>query len=527
MSDLKIHELVERVSQEFNGILRANLYEIGLSDEELIKLRKRKRELRTALKNCGIGDDNAKSYIKTCIRDILTKKLHIDRNNIEAYIEFSSFDSLSVREKFDIILYVYSKEYKKHAFIELIDKYNLLEPVVISDDFSYKITEDDIEEIYESENIYLKFLDKLELLVQRVYAEYKGLGVIDEIRDMVIDGVSGGVSGNEKMFNSIWVFVRGITLHLDFLTFENESELQRICMNIYRYGFPGQFSMARGYVVNEMKDHSRVVVVRPPFSESYAFFVRKFNTIDNKDISKLVTEPGSEIAIKVLKYLVKGCQVIGITGAQGSGKTTMLMSLIGFIHPAYTLRIQEMAFELHLRDIYPERNILTFCETDTVKGQDALDLQKKTDGAVNILGEVASAPVSSWLVQMSMVGSLFTMFTHHAKTTKALVKYMRNCLLSTGAFTNERIAEEQVVDAINFDIHMEKDIDGHRYIERITQIVPCKSSNTSDLYKSVDIVRYIDGAYCLCNNISEERRCEIFKYLTLQDKEEYNALFGV
>jgi len=105
-----------------------------------------------------------------------------------------------------------------------------------------------------------------------------------------------------------------------------------------------------------------------------------------------------------------------------------------------------------------------------------LDLQKKTDGTVNILGEVASAPVSSWLVQMSMVGSLFTMFTHHAKTTKALIKYMRNCLLSHGAFTNERIAEEQVVDAINFDIHMEKDITGHEYIERITEIVPRENS---------------------------------------------------
>jgi len=268
-----------------------------------------------------------------------------------------------------------------------------------------------------------------------------------------------------------------------------------------------------------------VVVVRPPFSESFAFFVRKFNTIENHTVKELLTDEGSDIVENVIKFIVKGCRVVGITGAQGSGKTTMLMALIGFIHPAYTLRIQEMAFELHLREVYPDRNILTFRETDTVNGQDALDLQKKTDGTVNILGEVASAPVSSWLVQMSMVGSLFTMFTHHAKTTKALIKYMRNCLLSHGAFTNERIAEEQVVDAINFDIHMEKDIKGHRYIERITEIVPLE--NSSELYRTRDIVRYIDGRYILGDKISENTKKEIFRYLSSDEQEEYNVIFGL
>jgi len=522
----KIDELIFRVSDEFNGILRANLYEIGLNDDEMTKLKKRKREMRTALKNCGIGDLDAKNYIKSCIKDILIKKINITEENIEEYISFSNVDKLSVREKFDILLYCYKKEEGDYALVSLCDKYRLAEPVQNKDNsFSYYVSVDAIEDIFEEERIYLSFVDKLEILVQRVYAGYKGLGVIDELRDMVIDGISGGVSGTEDMLNSIWIFIKGKTVHLQFLEFESEKELERICMNIYRFGYPGQFSMARGYVVNEMKDHSRVVVVRPPFSESFAFFVRKFNTIENHTVKELLTDEGSDIVENVIKFIVKGCRVVGITGAQGSGKTTMLMALIGFIHPAYTLRIQEMAFELHLREVYPDRNILTFRETDTVNGQDALDLQKKTDGTVNILGEVASAPVSSWLVQMSMVGSLFTMFTHHAKTTKALIKYMRNCLLSHGAFTNERIAEEQVVDAINFDIHMEKDIKGHRYIERITEIVPLE--NSSELYRTRDIVRYIDGRYILGDKISENTKKEIFRYLSSDEQEEYNVIFGL
>ena len=52
------------------------------------------------------------------------------------------------------------------------------------------------------------------------------------------------------------------------------------------------------------------------------------------------------------------------------------------------------------------------------------------------------------------------------------MKALRNNLLQTGVFTNEKIAEQQVADVVNFDIHMNKDISGHRYIERITEIIP-------------------------------------------------------
>ena len=76
---------------------------------------------------------------------------------------------------------------------------------------------------------------------------------------------------------SVWVFYRGVSLHLAFLSFGTMQELKRVCQNIYKYNHPGQLSEASGYKVNEMKDGSRVVVVRPPFAESWAFFVRKFD----------------------------------------------------------------------------------------------------------------------------------------------------------------------------------------------------------------------------------------------------------
>ena len=86
-------------------------------------------------------------------------------------------------------------------------------------------------------------------MVHRLYQLYKGNGVIDEIRDMHIDGVSGGVSGipkdcagNEesmldmpKSYESVWIFFRGKSVHLSFLSFGSEKELIRVCKNIYKY----------------------------------------------------------------------------------------------------------------------------------------------------------------------------------------------------------------------------------------------------------------------------------------------------
>ena len=155
----------------------------------------------------------------------------------------------------------------------------------------------------------------------------------------------------------------------------------------------------------------------------------------------------------------------------------MLMAMIENIYETMNLRITETAFELHLRKIYPTRNILSMRETETIAGQECLDVQKKTDGSVNIIGEVATDPVASWMIQSAQVASKFTLFTHHAKTFPNLVTALRNSMLRAGVFTDEKTAEEQVVQVLNFDIHLVKDFRGRRYIERVTECIPIEEKN--------------------------------------------------
>lgn len=489
----RIDTLVEYVKNAFNDMIKTNLYAMNISREEFEKRVQNKNQIRKALKTCIYGDINAKNYVKDCIRDILLKLYKLDENNIDRIINFSRPGELTAQDKFEILIYQYKKEHGYRALEKLIVENDLdnQKPDEDGDGVRYIITAEEIEQAFisKSQKI-LSFEDKLNIIVQRIYQDYKGYSVIDEIRDMKIDGVSGGVSGIPSSFfqevrysndlltklpssyDSVWIFFKGKTIHLSFLSFGSEQELKRVCKNIYRYNNPGQLSETNGYKVNEMKDGSRVVVARPPFCESWVFFVRKFESAENKQPEDLIADKNNMLPIGCMKWLIKGCRVTAVTGFQGTGKTTLLMSIVKFINHTYTLRIQEMAFELHLRKLYPFRNIVSFRETATVTGQEGLDLQKKTDGTVNIMGEVATAPVASWMIQMAQVASLFTIFTHHAKTAEDLVLALRNNLLQTGVFSNEKVAEKQVAEIVNFDIHLYKDVSGHRYIQRITEIIP-------------------------------------------------------
>ncbi|MCM3495043.1 Flp pilus assembly complex ATPase component TadA [Paenibacillus lactis] len=490
------------VKETLHQLTHSQLSDLGLHEEEYRRRLNKRSELRRALKGCVTGDVLDKAYVKDFMKELLVKYLGVNETNIDQAIPFEHPAMLTPQDQFEIILYLYKQNHGQDALSMLLETYDLARPRVLpgyGNDSVYAVTADDIAYIYESEQRPLRFQEKLDIVVQRIYQEYKGFSVIDELRDQRIDGVSGGVSGvleDSRMeafpyghdgfgwwrgnleqeqqatgCESVWVFYRGISLHLSFLSFGSMLELKRVCQNIYKYNHPGQLSEASGYKVNEMKDGSRVVVVRPPFAESWAFFVRKFD-LPKALLDQLITGDGSELAVGLLQYLMKGSRITAITGAQGSGKTTLLMAMVGHIYATYTLRVQEMAFELHLRKIYSRRNILSFRETEHITGQAGLDLQKKTDGTVNILGEVASDEVAAWMIQMSQVASLFTVFTHHAKTFKDLVQSLRNSLLKSGVFRQERIAEEQVAGVINFDIHLKRDAFGNRYIERITECIP-------------------------------------------------------
>ncbi len=338
--------MIKFIKKRLDEITKINLYDIGLSEEELKRRKNKKYELKKALKGCTYGDVNDKKYVKELIYDLLSKEYGVNETNISRVLPFDTPSLLTAQDKFDILIHEYKKTFAYEALTEMIKKYNLavLKYVEGESKPCYVITEEEINDIYEKENFELDFTDKLEVIVQRIYQQYKGFSSIDEVRDMNIDGISGGVSGLPESFlsqvaqtdgdylrqameakipracDSIWIMFQGKSIRLAFLSFGTEAELKRVCQNIYKYNNPGQLSDTNGYKINEMKDGSRVVVVRPSMSETWAFFVRKFD-VKRASLEQMYRKAsGGDELIDLLKFLVKGARIISLTGEQGCRK---------------------------------------------------------------------------------------------------------------------------------------------------------------------------------------------------------------
>ena len=112
-----------------------------------------------------------------------------------------------------------------------------------------------------------------------------------------------------------------------------------------------------------------------------------------------------------------------------------------------------------------------------------------------------------FLVQIAQNASAFTLFTHHAKDTTALIHYIRNSLLMQGNFRNEVIALKQAVNSVRINIHVKKNQYGVRYIDKISEIVP----SDSDEAFTERLVAYKSGdKYVLKDELSRETQEAIY-----------------
>ena len=504
--------LLQAIKNDFTQLLRVNL-NIGpfLMKERLVRI-ERREELREALRTCGSGNEASKIFVKSHITTLLADKYKISEENIHLFLKEDS------EYRFKVILEKYINRYGRSGLEKLIERYF---PEIAKED--KKIIDEKMLNRAFGRFGYgnASFPGKMDILCQKIYENYKGNGIIDTLLPLVIDGISGGVSSDNGKFY-VWIMYKGNSVSLSFLKFKSETEIKRICKNLCKgYGM-GQLSERRGYVVAELADGSRASISRPPFCESWSFFIRKFRTENILELEDIITGEGSENIIKLIKYLVIGERLIAVTGEQGSGKTTLLASMVKYIPEWLNIRVAEMSFELHLRQRLPGRNIVSFKETEGVNVQEGLDFTKKTDGNVTILGEVATMQAVLFLVQIAQNASAFTLFTHHAKDTTTLIYYIRNSLLMQGNFRNEKVALMQAVSSVRINIHVKKNSYGERYIEKISEIIPCESEEgfMEKVIAYNNKVRYIlkdepsrETEEAVYERLSENEALEFIKYI--------------
>ncbi|HEY2493596.1 MAG TPA: pilus assembly protein CpaF, partial [Paenibacillus sp.] len=254
-----IDSMTDFVKTTLHELTHSQLSDLGLHEEEYKRRLNKRSELRKALKGCISGDLYDKQYVKQFMADLLVKSYGLNATSVDEAIPFEQSHLLNAQDQFEIVLYLFRQRYHQDAFSQLLEKYNLDEPRIVQgygDDPIYAIVAEDIHTLFHTEYRVLSFEEKVEIVVQRIYQQYKGFSVVDELRDQRIDGVSGGVNGVSgyeseidwyvsqnvnrvdlpvKGIDSVWVFYKGKSIHLGFLSFGSELELKRVCQNIYKY----------------------------------------------------------------------------------------------------------------------------------------------------------------------------------------------------------------------------------------------------------------------------------------------------
>lgn len=484
--------LKDAIKAQFNEIINQNIAELYLNKKETRKRELQKARINTAIRSCAQGNIGEKEFIKDYIKDLLQSNLGINDTTIGSVIPFSQYNKLTSQDKFEIIYYLFRKENRAQAFEYLNKDYNFDQEKRNEYGTYYEIAEEDIDNAYLRMSTPLRYIDKLEIVTQRIYQEVYGFSVADSLRDdESIDGISGGCSGisseqynymeetfhtgaskKTKAYHSLWIFFHGKAIHMSCLTFRSQNDLIRTCRNLYSYNTVGHLTSTNGYKLTYQFDGSRVVVVRPNLTTHWAFFLRKFDSAKQLTIEKLIQNKGSQMILEALKWIVKGCLNTILSGDQNSGKTTCLKALGIFFDQRNPIRTTEPEFELWFNNTYDNLNCLCFRGSEELSIIGSINLQKKTDASIMILGEVNSYELASAYISLCQSGTKSTLCTCHCVSTEDAVDYFRNSIMSTGTFRNEMIAEEQVANSIYIDIHWEKTSDGRRYITYINEIIP-------------------------------------------------------
>ena len=539
--------LLDECRKMINEILNSDYSELNLNQEETLKREKQQSRLKKAIREACLGDAGDREYLKEYIKEILLKRIGITEENICSFICFDIPYRMSGQDKFEYMYVLFLKKYGSGVFAHMSDDFSWGNPKANETEGTpYFIDNKDIDDAFENYSSSGNFDDRLDMLVQRVYQKLYGHDCADIfIMDESVDGVSAGVGGRSRIeynymdelrkekseknismnYDTVYCVLHGKLMRLKFLSFGREENLERVVKNIYRYNIRTSLSRKNPVIHGTLKNGSRIVAARPPVSDGWTFYVRKFKSSDARKIESLLVHKNSDMVISLLKLITKGEMNFCISGPMGGGKTTLLKSMVGFMNPGYTIRVAESSFELNLNNVYPERDIHMMQERGGFSIYDIITGTKKMDTDILIVGEVNEPKIAGAYIQVAQSGSRMAVTTLHHETTDKLIEYLRNALVAEFGINDVSIAEKQVVDILNFDIHMVHDCEGRFYIERITEIIPDDDPEYPDgfneslreffyrstdrhLYRTENIVEFDKStlAYRLCRDISEHTR---------------------
>lgn len=325
--------------------------------------------------------------------------------------------------------------------------------------------QDLFEQILAEENIVLSRPERARLFEQ-IAAEILGFGPLqplledDTITEVMVNGAK-----------NIYIERKG-KVHRVPVTFENNDHVMRIIDRIVA-PLGRRIDESSPYVDARLPDGSRVNAVIPPISlVGPILTIRKFSR--NPITVEQLMQFGSitQEAIQFLKACVEARLNIVISGGTGSGKTTFLNILSGFIPADERIITIENAAELQLRQ---EHVVTLESRPPNIEGRGEITIRNLVINALRmrperiIVGEIRDDAALDMLQAMN-TGHDGSMTTLHSNGPRDTLARLETMTLMAGMDLPSRAIREQVASAIDLIVHQERMRDGTRKIVNITEI---------------------------------------------------------
>jgi len=308
-------------------------------------------------------------------------------------------------------------------------------------------------------------------LVRDIQHEVLGLGPLETL---MIDPTISDILVNT--YNQIYIERAG-KLELSDVRFESEAHLLKIIDKIVS-GVGRRVDESSPMVDARLPDGSRVNAIIPPLAVDGAILsIRRFaiTPLMMKDLlhHKSLTPEMAE----VLEGLVKAKVNILISGGTGTGKTTLLNVLSGYIPSSERIITIEDAAELQLQQPHVVRLEI---RPPNIEGKGEVTPRMLVRNSLRmrpdriIVGEVRGPEVVDMLQAMN-TGHEGSMATVHANTPRDALTRLENMMGMAGFNLPTKAMREQISSALTAIIHISRLSDGQRKVTSVKEITGMES----------------------------------------------------
>lgn len=495
-------EIIQEMLHDYTEMTpKESKYEVELQKNQ----EEHRRVVSNCIRNCASGNYGAKETVLELIDTFLKERLLPERKDIRYLIPFHEPERMTAWQQMEALLFFYERKKENVGFEKLceIAGWNYNGCVVTNADFA---------KLYDKVNPLFTLEEERRILAQMLFAGTVGLGVIDSLNQQkgYIEEIQIGMSGKaeqqydyrktfltEKKKDSfsrdgVHVMAKGSTIRLKALSFETEDELQRVLRNLIKGAGGGELTKNHPMMVVDTSDGRRISVSRPPLTDTWIGLIRKFDTVQEVSLKKLYQGyPEETILPEVIKQIIRSGRNVAITGEMASGKTTLFRACLAEVRQDKNIRVIEAdSFELNIRSFLPNANTVTMRVTEQMPAEEVLAFARKTTGQIFAIGEINSASMAAMAMDLSKVASQL-LFSAHYVTTEHMIADFVNAKLCVGGYSEEKLAELDVIRCLGFDIHLRVKA-GRRYVQYINEIVPCmkKGATRRSTYEIREIYRY-------------------------------------